>query len=124
MTSNMATTTVPEDSEEEDEEEEEGRLSFGANKQTQTEVESKLRNLRLQEAEKAAAKKSHSEDLWNVMVSLSGGGKVVVPSPETSPDRQLLNAKYQIFLEQAETQRKYRDLVDKVEFNIAEGTKA
>ncbi|KAH3684511.1 hypothetical protein WICPIJ_004520 [Wickerhamomyces pijperi] len=86
---------------EEDSSDEEQTISFKPN----TEVSSKIHK-----------KDSEIDDeLWDVMIKLSGGGKVVNPCPETAPDRQLLNIKYKIFLDQAETQRRYRELVDGIE---------
>ncbi len=106
---------------EEDSEGEEQTISFGSNKTTQKDVSEKIKDLKIQEAKK---NQEPGEELWNVMVKLSGGGKVVVPCPEDNPDRVLLNAKYKIFLDQAETQQKYRELVDGVEIALAKKTKA
>jgi len=102
--------------EDSDSEGEEQTISFGTKESTQKDVSDKIKDLRIQESNK---NKTPGEELWNVMVKLSGGGKVVVPSPETSPDRTLLNAKYRIFLDQAETQQRYREIVDGVEAAIA-----
>lgn len=62
---------------------------------------------------------NNGEDLWNVMYQMTGGGKVVKPSPEQDPDRMLLDAKYKIFLDMAESQRRYRAAIDKVEQSLA-----
>lgn len=89
-------------------------ISFGAKSKAQEDVNEKMKGLKI-----AESKADPGQELWDVMVKLTGGGKVVVPSPEDSADRQLLNVKYKVFLEQAETQRKYRDMVDNVEKAIA-----
>ncbi|SCU85982.1 LANO_0C06260g1_1 [Lachancea nothofagi CBS 11611] len=57
----------------------------------------------------------NGDTMWNVMYNMTGGGKVVQPCPDDNPDRMLLNTKYKIFLDMAETQRKYRQMVDEVE---------
>lgn len=54
----------------------------------------------------------NGDAMWNVMYNMTGGGKVVQPAAEENADRVLLNAKYKIFLDMAETQRKYRTIVD------------
>lgn len=61
---------------------------------------------------KAAAKETKS--LWHIMRALSGTGNVVRPRASDSLEGRLLAAKYKIFLDQAERQRKYRDQVDAV----------
>ncbi|CAI4058156.1 hypothetical protein SKDZ_04G3310 [Saccharomyces kudriavzevii ZP591] len=53
--------------------------------------------------------------LWKVMQELTGDAKVVNPNKATHPDRILLDTKYQIFLDMAETQKRYRHMVDDVE---------
>lgn len=53
--------------------------------------------------------------LWDVMYNLTGAGKVVKPNSSDHPDRKLLNAKYEIFLDMAKTQRDYRTKVDELE---------
>ncbi|QLQ82436.1 hypothetical protein HG537_0H01980 [Torulaspora globosa] len=58
---------------------------------------------------------NNGDELWNVMYQMTGGGKVVQPRPDDDPDRILLNAKYKIFLDMADTQIKYRKAIDKVE---------
>lgn len=62
---------------------------------------------------------NNGDALWDVMYQMTGGGKVVRPSPEDDPDRVLLNAKYKIFLDMADSQRRYREAIDKVEKAIA-----
>lgn len=92
-------------SQEENSSDEEQTISFKPNSSPQKQISHKI-------------KKKDAEidgELWDVMVNLSGGGKVVMPCLETNPDRQLLNIKYKIFLDQAETQRRYRELVDGIE---------
>lgn len=61
---------------------------------------------------------ANGEELWKVMYDMTGGGKVISPNPETNPDRVLLNAKYKIFLDMANTQRQYRYAIDKVEASL------
>ncbi|ESW98695.1 hypothetical protein KL918_001913 [Ogataea parapolymorpha] len=55
------------------------------------------------------------DKLWKVMTELSGVGRIIYPSSETDPDRKLLNTKYKIFLDQIETQQRYRAMVAKTE---------
>ncbi|ANB11274.1 putative phosphotransferase [Sugiyamaella lignohabitans] len=50
--------------------------------------------------------------LWEVMSKLSGKGSVIEPQATDSVDYKLVHAKYEIFLDQAERQRKYRKIVD------------
>ncbi|SCV04355.1 LAMI_0H15456g1_1 [Lachancea mirantina] len=57
----------------------------------------------------------NGDTMWNVMYNMTGGGKVVQPCAPDHADRVLLDAKYKIFLDMAETQRKYRKFVDDVE---------
>ena len=49
------------------------------------------------------------------MVKLTGPGRVINPSSKEDPDRRLLNEKFKVFLEQCESQRRFRDMVDKIE---------
>ncbi|CDH15547.1 related to Similarity to Mpa43p [Zygosaccharomyces bailii ISA1307] len=65
-----------------------------------------------------SASSGNGEELWKVMYDMTGGGKVVQPNPESHPDRVLLNAKYKIFLDMANTQRQYRAAIDRVETNL------
>lgn len=65
-------------------------------------------------------KYTNGEELWNVMYDMTGGGKVVQPRSDQDPDRLLLDAKYKIFLDMAQTQIKYREAVDKVEKALRE----
>lgn len=59
------------------------------------------------------AKAVHPErHLLSIMAQLSGPGTIVDPSPDQSLDRKLLNAKYKVFLDQAQSQQRYRDIVD------------
>ncbi|CCH41529.1 hypothetical protein BN7_1070 [Wickerhamomyces ciferrii] len=113
--------TVNEEQEDDisDSEGEEQTISFGTKGGIQKDVSDKVKDLQIKQSNE---NKAPGEDLWNIMVKLSGGGKVVVPSPEDNSDRQLLNAKYKIFLDQAETQQKYRELVDDIEVTIAKHT--
>lgn len=104
--------TVPEEEHEDDDEDEEEVISFGSKNKPQQELTQKISQLKLQPGE------GHNL-FWDTMAQLSGGGKVVFPSAPDSPDRQLLNTKYGIFLDQAKTQQVYRTLVDDVELKIA-----
>ena len=58
--------------------------------------------------------------LWKVMKKMTGPGKVINPHPDDNPERRLLNVKYKVFLEQCYSQRKFRDMVDKIELENAE----
>jgi FGGY-family pentulose kinase len=50
--------------------------------------------------------------LWEVMCKLSGTGSAVLPDEAGSTDKKLLEAKYQVFLDQTERQQKYRKIVN------------
>ncbi|SPO03831.1 related to D-ribulokinase [Cephalotrichum gorgonifer] len=52
-----------------------------------------------------------TEDLWDIMKRMSKHGRVVWPRKDEG-EKRLLDAKYDIFLEQCRTQREYRDKVD------------
>lgn len=99
--------------EDEDDSEDDAAISFGANGKEHAKVQEKIQKLKIQESKK------HGEELWDVMQRLTGGGKVVAPGDADSHDRDLLNVKYKIFLDQANTQRKYREMVDSVEAAMA-----
>lgn len=58
-------------------------------------------------------KDGNSEPLWNIMDRLSKPGKAVYPSKDEG-EKKLLKAKYEIFLEQIEQQKKYRDTMTEV----------
>ncbi|KAG5354716.1 putative sugar kinase [Yarrowia sp. B02] len=58
------------------------------------------------------ARAAHKKDLWEIMGELSGPGKAIYPETDTL-DKKILDAKYAIFLDQAETQQKYRAQVAK-----------
>ncbi|KAH3664379.1 hypothetical protein WICMUC_005764 [Wickerhamomyces mucosus] len=107
--------TAHDNYDDDDDSEEESPVTFGAATEKHKELEHKIKNLNLD----GKKQKGTGEELWDVMVNLSGGGKVVVPSPSNSADRLLLGIKYKIFLDQAETQQRYRELVDGVENAIA-----
>jgi FGGY-family pentulose kinase len=105
--------SVPDTVVEDDDSDGEGQaISFGTKAKAQEQITEKMKTMKWEESKK------HGEELWDVMVKLTGGGKVVEPSSIDSPDRQLLNVKYSIFLDQAATQRRYRDLVDDIETTI------
>ncbi|CAN3474873.1 D-ribulokinase YDR109C [Diutina catenulata] len=88
--------------------EDEGTLSFGSKSNVQQGVNQKLKDLSMQEAEATRA----GEELWKVMRRMTGPGRVIVPNDPNIPERQLLNAKYKVFLEQCTSQQRYRDMVD------------
>ncbi|KAJ5096245.1 hypothetical protein NUU61_005601 [Penicillium alfredii] len=52
-----------------------------------------------------------TEDLWEIMDRMSKPGRKVVPSDNVK-EKALLNAKYEVFLEQCFKQQKYRQMVD------------
>jgi FGGY-family pentulose kinase len=56
-------------------------------------------------------KDGKSEPLWNIMDRLSKPGKTVKPSRDEGL-KKLLAAKYKVFLEQCETQQRYRKEID------------
>lgn len=56
-------------------------------------------------------KDGNSEPLWNIMDRFSKPGKMVRPSKDASL-KKLLAAKYKVFLEQCESQGRYRSEVD------------
>jgi len=56
-------------------------------------------------------KDGKSEPLWNVMNRMSKPGKAVHPGKDES-EKRLLDAKYKVFLEQCESQRRYRKDID------------
>ncbi|QID83449.1 hypothetical protein GRS66_005914 [Saccharomyces pastorianus] len=68
-------------------------------------------------------RRNRTDLLWKVMQELTGEAKVVNPNNKTHPDRILLDTKYQIFLDMAENQRKYRSMVDRVEVNLVNKSK-
>ena len=62
---------------------------------------------------KAASTDKHgnSESLWEIMDRLSKTGKMVKPSNDDN-QRKLLRTKYKVFLEQCESQQRYRKSID------------
>lgn len=62
---------------------------------------------------------SCSEKLWKMMSKLSTPGNVIFPSSKSDPDRILLDTKYRIFLDQIETQQKYREMIINTENKIS-----
>ena len=54
---------------------------------------------------------SLTADLWSVIERMSKAGSVVMPEGNAM-EKRLLDAKYKVFLEQSETQRRYRQEVD------------
>lgn len=59
----------------------------------------------------AAQAASPGKSLLDVMATYSGPGRCVSPGDPKSTRAKLLNAKYEIFLDQADRQRKYRALI-------------
>lgn len=58
-------------------------------------------------------KAGNSEPLWDIMDRLSKPGRIVKPSTDAR-EKQLLDAKYKVFLEQCHQQQAFRSEVDKV----------
>ncbi|KAJ5632235.1 sugar kinase [Penicillium lividum] len=56
-------------------------------------------------------KEGKTEDLWVIMDRMSKPGRKVMPTVDTK-EKALLQAKYQVFLEQCFKQQKYRQMVD------------
>lgn len=52
-----------------------------------------------------------SEDLWDIMDRMSKPGKIIRPNEDIG-EKKLLDAKYEVFLEQCRTQQEYRKKVD------------
>jgi len=61
----------------------------------------------------SADKDGKTEPLWDIMDRMSKPGKAVHPT-EDPHEKQLLQVKYKVFLEQCHSQRKYRSEVDEV----------
>ncbi|CAN6627021.1 D-ribulokinase YDR109C [Trichomonascus vanleenenianus] len=61
----------------------------------------------------AKAAVGDAANLWDIMSELSSEGSVVYPNKSEDIDYKLLHAKYEIFLDQAERQQKYRAQVNK-----------
>lgn len=59
----------------------------------------------------SADKEGRTEDLWSIMDRMSKPGRAVHPS-EDQHELKLLQAKYKVFLEQCESQRRFRNDVD------------
>lgn len=57
---------------------------------------------------------STGEPLWDVMARLSKSGKIVHPSDDAD-EMKLLGVKYKVFLDMADSQRRYRAAVDAVD---------
>lgn len=104
--------------------EEEQTLTFGSKQNTQQDVQKDLHkkfgSLNLKPLTNLKKKEDdvelHSGDrLWRIMENMTGPGRVILPSDANHPDRKLLAAKYEIFLEQCYKQQEYRKAVDMVE---------
>lgn len=63
-------------------------------------------------ADDVCEKKVAGDYLWDTMTQLTGTGKAILPNSLAHPDVQLLNTKYEIFLDQQNVQREYRKTVD------------
>ncbi|CAH2352867.1 D-ribulokinase [[Candida] railenensis] len=99
-------------------------LSFGSKSNVQKGLSQSLNKLGLKPLSTLDSKKVNPGDkLWKVMEKMTGPGKVVLPSDPHHPDRKLLAAKYEIFLEQCTKQQEYRKLVDLVESENIKGLK-
>jgi len=61
----------------------------------------------------SANKEGKTEELWDIMDRMSKPGKAVLPSTDEG-EKELLMVKYKVFLEQCESQRRYRADVDEV----------
>ena len=61
----------------------------------------------------SADKSGRTEDLWSIMDRMSKPGSAVHPSKDKY-EKKLLDVKYKVFLEQCESQRRFRDDVDQV----------
>ena len=59
----------------------------------------------------SADNQGKTENLWDIMDRMSKPGKKVMPTADAK-EKALLQAKYQVFLEQCFKQQKYRQLVD------------
>ena len=53
-----------------------------------------------------------TEPLWDIMDRMSKPGQAVYPGIDRR-EKELLEVKYKVFLEQCHTQRRYRDDVDR-----------
>lgn len=60
----------------------------------------------------AMAASNNKLSLWEVMCQLSGTGSAMLPDNKDTTDRKLLEAKYEVFLDQTERQQKYRKIVN------------
>lgn len=60
---------------------------------------------------------STGEPLWDVMARMSKSGKIVYPS-EDKDEMRLFEVKYKVFLDMADSQRRYRAAVDKLDEGI------
>ena len=61
----------------------------------------------------SADRNGKTEDLWTIMDRMSKPGTAVYPTDDPH-EKRLLDVKYKVFLEQCESQRRFRDDVDKV----------
>ena len=61
----------------------------------------------------SAGKDGKTEDLWSIMARMSKPGTMVTPTTIKGV-AELLDVKYQVFLEECERQRVFRKMVDEV----------
>ena len=59
----------------------------------------------------SADAQGNTESLWTIMDRMSKPGRLITPSG-SEREKELLDAKYDVFLEQCETQQRYRSMVD------------
>ncbi|KAH3661649.1 hypothetical protein OGAPHI_006499 [Ogataea philodendri] len=101
------------------EDEEEQTLSFGTKNKAQATASKNFLSQRGRGSTFSSytsnSTTSAGDKLWKVMNDLSGTGRIINPSSPNDPDRKLLGTKYKIFLDQIQTQQKYRQLVAKTE---------
>ena len=61
----------------------------------------------------SATQQQISKDLWSIMGEMSKPGRRIDPTTDTD-EQQLLQAKYNVFLDMCFRQREYRSIVDKM----------
>ncbi|KAG8530074.1 uncharacterized protein KY384_005556 [Bacidia gigantensis] len=69
----------------------------------------------------SADRNGKSEDLWSIMDRMSKPGRAVLPT-EDQHEKDLLKVKYNVFLEQCHSQRKYRGEIDDIVNKWSENT--
>ncbi|KAK6464171.1 ribitol kinase [Scheffersomyces coipomensis] len=114
---------ITDDEDDDDSGDESALLSFGSKSQVQEDLQQKFHKLGLKPLSTIKKVSSNTpvptaapgDKLWKVMEKMTGPGKVITPSDSNDPDRKLLAAKYEIFLQQCFQQEEYRKIVDQVE---------